>query len=103
MDEPLPNPTPEAWGAWLYLVLAGSVIAFTCFIYAVKVLPVSLVSTYTYVNPVIAVLLGWLLLSEPVTGYTLAGTALIIAGVYGVFRQKRSATTDSGDNSRNAD
>jgi drug/metabolite transporter (DMT)-like permease len=94
MSEPLPSPTPEAWGAWLYLVLAGSVIAFTCFIYAVKVLPVSLVSTYTYVNPVIAVVLGWLLIDEPVTGYTFAGTALIIAGVYGVFREKRGAERD---------
>ena len=46
--------------------------------------------TYSYVNPVIAVFLGWLLLSEPVTGYTFAGTILIIAGVYGVFREKGS-------------
>ena len=89
MNEPLPTPTPEAWGAWLYLTLFGSVFAFTCFIYAVKVLPTALVATYTYVNPVIAVFLGWLLINEPITGYTFAGTALIIAGVYGVFREKR--------------
>lgn len=87
--EPLPTPTPEAWGAWLYLTLFGSVFAFTCFMYALKVLPTTLVSTYTYINPVIAVFLGWLLLSEPVTGYTFAGSVLIIAGVYGVFREKR--------------
>ena len=37
---------------------------------------------------VIAVLLGWLILSEPITGYTLAGMALIVGGVYGVFREK---------------
>lgn len=89
LGEPLPNPTPEAWAAWVYLMLAGSVVAFTCFIYAVKTLPVSLVSTYTYVNPVIAVFLGWLLLSEPVTSYTITGTVLIISGVYGVFREKQ--------------
>jgi drug/metabolite transporter (DMT)-like permease len=88
--EPVPSPTPAAWGAWAYLTLGGSVLAFTCFIYAVRTLPMSLVATYTYVNPVFAVFLGWLLLSEPVTGYTLAGTALIIAGVSGVFREKRS-------------
>ncbi len=87
--EPLPTPTPEAWGAWVYLMLFGSVFAFTCFMYAVKVLPMTLVSTYTYVNPVIAVFLGWLLLSEPITGYTIAGSILIIGGVYGVFREKR--------------
>lgn len=86
--EPLPTPTAEAWGAWVYLTLFGSVVAFTCFIHAVKVLPVSLVSTYTYVNPAIAVFLGWLLLSEPITWYTFAGSILIIGGVYGVFRVK---------------
>jgi len=89
--EPLPTPTPEAWGAWIYLMLVGSVFAFTCFIHAVKVLPVSLVSTYTYVNPAIAVFLGWLLLSEPITVYTFIGTILIVGGVYGVFREKRGA------------
>jgi drug/metabolite transporter (DMT)-like permease len=89
-SEPLPSPTPAAWGAWAYLTLCGSVLAFTCFIHAVRTLPLSLVATYTYVNPVIAVFLGWLLLSEPVTGFTLAGTVLIIAGVSGVFREKRA-------------
>ena len=91
MAEPLPTPTPQAWAAWVYLMLFGSVFAFTCFMYAVKVLPTTLVSTYTYVNPVIAVFLGWLLLSEPITGYTFAGSVLIIGGVYGVFREKSHA------------
>jgi drug/metabolite transporter (DMT)-like permease len=94
VSEPLPTPTPEAWAAWIYLMLFGSVFAFTCFMYAVKVLPTTLVATYTYVNPVIAVFLGWLLLSEPITGYTFAGTVFIIAGVYGVFREKRGAEGD---------
>ena len=88
LAEPLPQPSGEGWAAWVYLVLFGSVFAFTCFIYALKTLPTTLVMTYSYVNPVIAVFLGWLLLSEPVTTYTLAGTMLIIAGVYGVFREK---------------
>ena len=88
LAEPLPQPSGEGWAAWVYLVLFGSVFAFTCFIYALKTLPTTLVMTYSYVNPVIAVFLGWLLLSEPVTGYTFAGTVLIIAGVYGVFREK---------------
>lgn len=88
--EPLPTPTPEAWAAWAYLVVFGSIIAFTCFIYALRMLPATIVMTYTYVNPVIAVFLGWLLLSEPISFYTLAGTVLIVAGVYGVFREKRA-------------
>jgi len=86
--EAAPHPTPEAWAAWGYLVVFGSLLAFSCFIYALKVLPTTVVMTYAYVNPAIAVLLGWLILSEPVTGYTLAGMALIIAGVLGVFRDK---------------
>jgi drug/metabolite transporter (DMT)-like permease len=68
--------------------LFGSVFAFTCFIYALKTLPTTLVMTYSYVNPVIAVFLGWLLIDEPVTIFTFVGTVLIIAGVYGVFREK---------------
>ena len=47
--------------------------------------------TYGYVNPVIAVLLGWFFLHEEVTATTLAGTVLILAGVAGVFRLKHSA------------
>jgi drug/metabolite transporter (DMT)-like permease len=86
--EPLPTPTPEAWAAFAYLTVFGSVIAYTCFVYALKMLPTTLVMTYTYVNPVIAVVLGWLLIGESITGYTGVGTLLIIAGVAGVFHEK---------------
>jgi drug/metabolite transporter (DMT)-like permease len=88
VGEPLPQPTPEAWAAWAYLMVVGSLLAFSCFIYAVKVLPTSVVMTYAYVNPAIAVLLGWLILDESITGYTLAGMALILAGVWGVFHDR---------------
>jgi drug/metabolite transporter (DMT)-like permease len=88
--EPLPRPTPDAWAAWAYLTVVGSIVAFSCFVYAVKVLPTSVVMTYAYVNPAIAVVLGWLILGEPVTAYTLAGMALIIAGVWGVFHGRIS-------------
>jgi len=87
--EPLPTPSAEGWAAWGYLVIFGSVIAFSCFVYALKALPATIVMTYSYVNPVIAVLLGWLLLGEDITIFTAAGTVLIVAGVYGVFREKR--------------
>ncbi len=86
--EPLPQPTAEAWMAWAYLVVFGSLFAYTSFIYALKLLPTTVVMTYAYVNPVIAVLLGWLILSEPITGYTVTAMALIVTGVYGVFRDK---------------
>jgi drug/metabolite transporter (DMT)-like permease len=88
VSEPAPQPTPEAWAAWVYLVVFGSLLAYTCFVYALKLLPTTVVMTYAYVNPVIAVFLGWIILSEPITGYTIVGMILIVAGVYGVFREK---------------
>ena len=51
-------------------------------------LPINIVMTYGYVNPVIAVLLGWLILSEPITIWTISGTVLILLGVAGVFRAR---------------
>jgi drug/metabolite transporter (DMT)-like permease len=86
--EPAPQPTPEAWAAWAYLVVFGSLLAYTSFVYALKLLPTTVVMTYAYVNPVIAVLLGWLILSEPITVFTLVGMVLIVGGVYGVFLDK---------------
>jgi drug/metabolite transporter (DMT)-like permease len=98
VGEPLPNPTPAAWAAWAYLVVFGSLIAYSCFVVALKLLPTPVLMTYAYVNPAIAVLLGWLVLSEPITGSMLAGMALIVGGVYGVFRDRRGrvlANTES--------
>ena len=89
IGEPRPTPTPEAWGAWAYLVVFGSVIAFTSFVKALQLLPVHIVTTYAYVNPVIAVLLGWLIIDEPITRWTVAGSVLVILGVAGVFHEQR--------------
>jgi len=100
--EPAPSPTLHAWLAWSYLVVFGSLLAFTCFVLAVKLLPTTLVMTYAYVNPVIAVVLGWLILSEPITLYTVVGTALILAGVVGVFADKRERPTTVGPASATA-
>lgn len=81
-------PSSEAWLAWGYLLIFGSLWAFTSFIKAVKLLPIKIVSTYAYVNPVIAVLLGWLILGEPVTPQMIGGAALVLLGVAGVFRSR---------------
>lgn len=86
--EPWPQPSADAWMGWGFLVLFGSVVAFTSFVSALRLLPMPLVMTYAYVNPVIAVLLGWWLLDESVTGWTVAGTGLILLGVAGVFRDR---------------
>ncbi len=86
VQEPLPVPTTEAWLAWGYLVLFGSILAFTAFVSALQTLPTSLVTTYAYVNPVIAVLLGWMILREPITSWTIVGGFFVLVGVTGIFR-----------------
>jgi drug/metabolite transporter (DMT)-like permease len=90
--EPLPTPTTEAWMAWLYLVIFGSLVAFTSYVQALQLLPLSIVMTYPYVNPVIAIFLGWLILDEPVTIWTITGAALVMLGVAGIFRTRQDST-----------
>jgi drug/metabolite transporter (DMT)-like permease len=51
-----------------------------------QTLPTSLVTTYAYVNPVIAVLLGWMILREPITSWTIIGGFFVLVGVTGIFR-----------------
>lgn len=86
--EPLPAPTQEAWMAWGYLVLFGSVISFTSYMTTLRLLPYRIVMTYAYVNPVIAVFLGWLILGESVTWWTVTGAVLVVAGVMGIFHNR---------------
>jgi drug/metabolite transporter (DMT)-like permease len=88
MGEPRPSPTAEAWAGWGYLVVFGSLVGFTSFISALRLLPVNVAMTYAYVNPVIAVILGAIILGESITAWTIAGAVLIILGVAGVFRNR---------------
>jgi len=64
------------------------VISFTSYVIAVRTLPITVVTTYAYVNPVIAVLLGRVVLDERITSSTLLGMVLILASVAGVFRHR---------------
>jgi drug/metabolite transporter (DMT)-like permease len=64
-------------GALVYLVVFGSIVAYSAYMYAIQKLPLPLVSTYSYVNPLVALVLGWLILSEPL-GWREAGAALVI-------------------------
>jgi drug/metabolite transporter (DMT)-like permease len=88
LDEPWPTPIMEAWFAWGYLWFFGSILAFTSFVKALRLLPTKIVMTYPYVNPVIAVFLGWLILNETISLWTLGGAVLILLGVAGVFRER---------------
>ena len=71
----------RAWGALAYLVVFGSLIGFTAFAYCLNKLPAGTVSTYAYVNPVVAVALGAAVLGEPLSMALLGGAALILAAV----------------------
>jgi drug/metabolite transporter (DMT)-like permease len=81
--------------ALAYLIVFGSIVAYGSYTYVVQKLPLSIVSTYSYVNPVIAVLLGWLLLGEELGWRMILAMAVILAGVALVKTagQKRSAAT----------
>ncbi|HEY0323228.1 MAG TPA: EamA family transporter [Pyrinomonadaceae bacterium] len=68
-------------GAFAYLIVFGSIVAYGSYTYAVQKLPLSLVSTYSYINPVIAVLLGWLILSEPLGWRVITAMSIILGGV----------------------
>lgn len=73
--------------ALLYLVIFGSIVGYSAYVYALDQLPVSIVSIYTYVNPVIAVLLGWLFYREPIGFREIAAMALIFVGIAIVKRK----------------
>jgi len=79
---------PRTGGALLYLIVIGSIVGFSAFAYALKHLPVATVSLYAYVNPVIAVILGALVLQEPFTVRMMLAAALIFVGV-GLVRSPR--------------
>ncbi|MGI9042333.1 MAG: EamA family transporter [Gemmatimonadales bacterium] len=73
--------SPSGIGALAYLVVFGSIVGYTAYAYALRHASATIVGTYAYVNPVVAVLLGWLILDEAVTLRTFAAMALIVGAV----------------------
>ena len=78
-------PTPRAFWAEAYLIVFGSLVGYSAYMYAVKYLPISTVSLYAYVNPIIAVLVGTWLAAEPFGWRVVAAAALVLSGI-GVVR-----------------
>jgi drug/metabolite transporter (DMT)-like permease len=74
--------------SFAYLVVAGSLVAYTAYVWLLANAPVSQATTHTHVNPVVAVLLGWLILQERVTPATLVGAALVVGSVAAVVRHE---------------
>jgi drug/metabolite transporter (DMT)-like permease len=82
----------SGWIALAYLVAFGSLLAYTAYSYLLANAPISLIGTYAYVNPVVAVFLGWLILSEHVTAKILLGGAVVVLGVALVVTAERRRT-----------
>ena len=75
-----------------YLIVFGSVVAFTAYMWLLQRCPPALVATHTYANPVVAVLLGWLLASEPLTVRVVVASAAILGAIVLIRRGERAAT-----------
>jgi drug/metabolite transporter (DMT)-like permease len=91
--------TPSSWIAWSYLILIGSVLAFSSYVFVLGKLPVSTVATYAYVNPVIAVLLGFLIAHEKFGWVQLTGGLVVLCAVILVVRaeQRPNPEPPTGD------
>jgi drug/metabolite transporter (DMT)-like permease len=72
---------PRAWAGLLYLIAVGSLVGFVTFAWLIGVAPLPRVTTYAYVNPVVAVVLGAIILGEPLEPRTILAAAIIVAGV----------------------
>lgn len=81
--------TRDAIFAVAYLILAGSVVGFSAYVWLLQVAPVSLVATYAYVNPIVAVALGWALLDESITLQMLVAGTAVVASVAIILRASR--------------
>jgi drug/metabolite transporter (DMT)-like permease len=77
-------------GAVAYLATFGSIVAFTAYVYVLRKWPATVVGTYVYVNTVVAVSLGWLILDEPITVRTVLSMVIVMAAVLVVRRSSRS-------------
>ena len=83
--------TADSLWALLYLTIVGSLLSYLSYLYAIQHLPIVMVSTYAYVNPIIAILLGVLILSERITWITVLALATTLYGVYLINSGYRSA------------
>ena len=81
----------DSVAAWIYLVLAGSLVGFTAYAWLLRSAPISLVVTHQYVNPLVAIGLGMLLLAERPSPLALAGAALVVGAVYVTVRAESPA------------
>ncbi len=79
---PFPTIPPKAAASLLYLIVAGSLLGFTAFVWLLAHMPASRVASHAYVNPVVAITLGYFVAGEQITTRTLVGAALVLGSVF---------------------
>jgi drug/metabolite transporter (DMT)-like permease len=87
---PLASIPWQTWSAISYLVAFGSVFSFIAYIYALQHLPTEQASLYAYINPIVAVFLGWIIFGEVLTPFIIVGVLITLLGVYLVNRSSRN-------------
>jgi drug/metabolite transporter (DMT)-like permease len=87
---PVPHISLRGGLALLYLIVFGSLIAFTAFVWLLAHMPATRVASHAYVNPVVAIALGYFAAGEVITARTLAGTALVLISVFLILRKDKS-------------
>lgn len=85
---------PTGWYSLFYLVVAGSILGYSLFVYAMDRLPATIVSVYAYINPIVAIWLGLIILNEPISGKTLIAIGITLIGVF-IVNKGRATTKES--------
>jgi drug/metabolite transporter (DMT)-like permease len=83
----------EAIYSMLYLIAFGSIVAYASYLYALRKLPMTIVSLYAYINPLVAVILGWLILDEKLNTIISIGILITVTGIYIVNQGYRFTRT----------
>jgi drug/metabolite transporter (DMT)-like permease len=91
------SPSTASIVGWLYLITFGSIVGYTAYVWLLANAPLGIVSTYAYVNPIVAITLGVLFRGERVTWRLLAGAAIVVVAVAAVVRQEPPAATHPED------
>lgn len=81
----------QSWASIAYLVIFGSLIAFICYLYALQNLPTEQASIYAYINPMVAVLCGWVIFHEKISIYITVGGVVTLLGIYLVNKAFKSS------------
>lgn len=91
----LANASQSSLAALLYLIVFGSLLAYSAYVFAISKLPATQVSVYAYINPIVAVILGWLLISEKMNIVMVLGMLVTLTGVYLVNHESRKSKQTS--------